>query len=43
MTIDVNNKQKFNLSVEKIKLGKPIGFLTTNYITFKLTPIITEK
>jgi len=42
MTIDINNKQKFNLSVEKIKLGKPIGFHTTNYITFKLTPIITE-
>ena len=42
MTIDVNNKQKFNLSVEKIKLGKPIGFHTTNYIIFKLTPIITE-
>ena len=43
MEININNKEKYNLSVEKIKLGKPIGFLTTNYITFKLTPIITEK
>ena len=43
MEISINNKEKYNLSVEKIKLGKPIGFLTTNYITFKLTPIITEK
>ena len=43
MVIIINNKEKIRTSVEKIKLGKAIGFMANSYIKFIITPIIQDK
>lgn len=43
MVITINNKEKIRTNVERIKLGKAIGFMANSYIKFILTPIIQDK
>ena len=43
MVIIINSKEKVRTSVERIKLGKAIGFMANSYIKFIITPIIQDK